>query len=118
MSKSLTNSIQDLVTQKVEEVAHHPGSTYHSAFLRPRLREKLVLRMMERFPYRTTSLSDSENLAEESSSPFYVFPERDVIISLIEESMVDILREENTLQYFSEHELKQTQTLEPSHWFG
>ncbi len=117
MSKNIVNITQKVVNQKIEEIVKNPSSPYDSAFANPKLRQKLMLRVLNHASPRYT-FAPGQGMEFNQPKPLALSPEEEKQIeAMIQENVLRILHEEDAFRHFPNRE-KTHQPQEPSHWFG
>lgn len=117
MSSQIINITHKLVDQKLDEIIKSPRSTYDPDFFDAQLRQRVIVRVLNRTSPRYTLHQESEmdqHANDQSSIPAQ---EEAQIEDLIQQTLVQILREESDFKYLSRHP-QPVIPQEPSHWFG
>lgn len=117
MSNEIVNITRQVICQKIEIVIKNPRTSYDAAFINPKLRQKLMLRVLNlALPHYVTS-ADQENGFSRVQQPRFSQQEERQIEAIIQDNIIKILQEEDALKYFQTCE-QTSWPQEPSHWFG
>jgi len=117
MTKEVINITRYVVQQKIEEIVKNPALLYESAFANPQLRQKLLLRVLNR-TIPCYGIAPQHGMNIDRGCQFLLSPEEEKKIDqTIRENILKVLHEEDAIKHFYPYEQTITPK-EPSHWFG